>query len=63
MTDWEIWVTAARLMRQHGEQAPLHAEELAARFEDLGDEARQREWQAVSERVNSLCNSELRWLS
>jgi hypothetical protein len=54
VNEWELWLCAARLMREHGTAAVAEAQAQVAMFAAAGNAVLSAEWSVVRERIAHL---------
>lgn len=54
LSDWELWACANEVLRQHGDEAPLHVAERIGALALAGDAAGVETWKAIAARVDQL---------
>lgn len=56
LPDWELQAVAVSVLRQHGDQAPLHVAERIGSCAEADDAQGVATWKAVAFRMNAILN-------
>ena len=54
LSEWELWACANEYVRQHGEDAPVHAAMRADELLEQGDLDGVANWRAILSRIHQL---------
>jgi hypothetical protein len=63
MNEWELWLLAAKMIRDHNDNAANVVREEIRKSEDLSNMTKALEWKAIEDRVASLSISSFQWRS